>query len=271
MYLSIKFINQTFKQGLIDELFLLVHLKHRIRTQRAGWVSKRELTQLLLTKCKTKKTADRWIRKMVVLGYLKYQNGNYHIKAIWRILNEQMFFTKRHEVVEVEERHLESKAAFKIFCFNICCQKQVQENWRRRFDKKYRVLGKRSDDRNTRYKVDPKSYSESVGDERWTKRTGEYSLRLAAKNLEISVAEAGRLQVLSEKRGWSRRWQLFNPDVDQLNLKTENEVMAFIDGCGNENIHGRRMVKMNDQYRMKETMLVEYQNSFRYKRYRTAR
>ena len=270
MYLSIKFINQTFKQGLIDELFLLVHLKHEFRTQRAGWVSKGELTQSLLMKCKTKKTALRWIRRLELLGYIKYRNGNYHIKAIWRILSEQMFFTKRHEVVEVEERHLESKAVFKIFCFNSCCQKQVQENWRRRFDKKYRVLGKRSDDRNTRYKVDPKSYSVSVGDERWTKWKGEYSLRLAAKNLEISVAEAGRLQIRSSQKGWSRREQLFNADVDQLNLKTESEVLAFIDDCGNKDIHGRRMVKMNDQYRMRETMLVEYQSSFKYKRYRTA-
>lgn len=270
MFLSIKFINQTFKQGLIDELFVLTLLKKQTRNQRAGWVSKRELTQLLLTKCKTKKTAERWIRKMVVLGYLKYQNGNYHCKAIWRILNEQMFFTKRHEVVEVREEHLESKTVFKIFCFNVCCQKQIQENWRRRFDKKYRVLGKRSDDRNTRYKTDPKSYSESVGNERWTKRTGEYSLRLAAKELEISVAEAGRLQIRSSQKGWSRREQLFNADVDQLNLKTESELMDFIDGCGDENIHGRRMVKMNDQYRMRETMLVEYNNSFRYKRYKTA-
>lgn len=271
MHLPIKFINQVFKQSLIDELYLLVLLKNRYKCIGAGWVSKEELIQLFLCKCKTKKTVDRWIRRLVGLGYLKYRNGNYHVKALWRILNEQMFFTARHEVVEVEEKHLESKAAFKIFCFNVCSQKQIQENWRRRFDKKYRVLGKRSNDRNTRYKTDPKSYSVSVGNEWWTKSAGEYSLRLAAKELEISVAEAGRLQIRSEKIGWSRRKQLFNQTVDELNLKTENEVLTFIEGCGNKDIHGRRMVKMGDRYRMRETMFVEYQNSFKYKRYKTVK
>jgi hypothetical protein len=273
MFLPVKLLSWALskkekeKRNATSELYYLALIKNNFRNIRAGWVTKEELIQLFLSKCKTKKTALRWIGRLEDKRWIKCVKGKYHVTASWRIIPKDDITSHRLQVVEVEEKHLQSATAFATFCYDAHCQKNIQENWRRRYDRKYRKYGRGDGGNMIPVKVDSTSYSSTVGNELWTKKRGEYSLRLASSKLGITISKANRLQRRSEQLGWSRREQLFNPDFDQLKLKTAYEAHEFVKNCGNEKIHMGRLVRNFEQYRMRETMLVEYTNNFKYRRY----
>lgn len=285
MKLSVKIIDKIFttvpkadaedsRGNLIDEFFLTVFLKEKMNCFKAGWVSKEELIQLFLTHFKTRKTVLRWIDRLEQQGWLTYSNGNYHHRAMWRIMNDLGIYNRRHQVVEIKESHMKSRKDFKTFLFDVYCAKQIRENWRRRFDPKYRLgVSRKNKEANMKIKPDPKSYCQMLRNEQKVLaiNKGVYSLRLAQKALNISLSEAGRLALFSEKKGETKRIQTYNPSFDKLKLTTLNQVVQFIDNSGNPDYHLRRIIKKQgwEHYRLKEICLLETTVEFSYSRYNT--
>ena len=269
MKISINLLRQAIKSNLTKEIYSLILAKRSF--SKAGWISKDDLIRLFLSQCKTKATATRRINRLVEVGWLKYSNGNYHHRAIWRIMDDLGVGGGMQMCATVAESHLRSAKDFKSFCFDVHVAKEIRENWRRRYDSRYRVATTRTNQGKTKYKVDPKSYSQSLGNElgMWTKTCGEYSLRLAAQGLKISLAEAGRLAKFSEAKGETKRTQLFDPGFDELKMQSWEEVSNFIRYREDPSIHGRRIVKLKgwEFFRMKGNCLVEHFLEFTRKRY----
>lgn len=271
-HIPVTLLCKALKEGFTKELYLLELLLHNsceFVIIEGGWVSEKDLIRLFLCHAKTRATAKRWIQLLEGRGWLHYSNGNYHVRAMWRILQDHGIGGAKKLCVEVRATHMRSHRDFKSFCLDAHQQKQLQENWRRRHDPKYRVKSSRTNQGTAKFRPDPKSYSVSLGNERglWDRNKGEYALRLAATSLGISLAEVGRLAKFSEQKGESKRTQFFCPKFDELNISTLTQLFGFIKSQEDPAIHARRFVKMGDKFRMKVGMLLETTLTFCYKRY----
>lgn len=242
--------------SLTKELYILLNLS--FQDTKAGWLSSAQVNRTLSSLFKTNKVRQKHLNKLVELGWVSQSNNNFHVKSLGKISKELGLIKNTAQSVQLESvKYLKNLNLFKAFILHSITASEIRQNYRRRYDKRYRVKNKKSG----LEKIDTSRLSKTVGNQqrKITLTTGEYSYRLIKDALGFSLCKISNLFKLLRNIGEIEQYQQYCPIFDNFGFTKKEEVIDWINYYTENdtyNYHFKRIVNVKGKYRLKDLYLT---------------
>lgn len=215
---SDKFIIHSYSSGGNGLLQTQIYACMEVE-ESGGWISKKSLVAKMSKDYNiSKKQATRRINKNINAGYITNVNGKLHVKAVSKIVDPGKGRTVN--IVKIRRRDVLGKQSTFKSLLNTIVETHLLRRIKIRQDRedqKKRETGSRSEWRRRDYAIS-KSFS-----------SGHLSCSYLERTTTVPKSTVYRMRQIAKRYKFAEYKNSFNPLFDEFKLKTEKDLMVFLE------------------------------------------